>query len=209
MARNRSFQNEIPPSRVNIRYVKKTDGAQEKIELPLKLLLLGDYNLRPDSTPLDERKKISVNKDNFDDVLREQKIKLSMLVPNRDDRQGGRRAQGRARARLPQGLQPDEVVRHVPELARMLEIRELLTDLKARVITNRDFRQALDKIVKDKTQLIAITAGIRPHRSAARRDHRPARSGDEQLIRTIYGPCFEKVDPWLSKRQSKRGAEGA
>ncbi|HEX4496186.1 MAG TPA: type VI secretion system contractile sheath small subunit, partial [Thermoanaerobaculia bacterium] len=42
MARNRSFQNEIPPSRVNIRYVKKTDGAQEKIELPLKLLLLGD-----------------------------------------------------------------------------------------------------------------------------------------------------------------------
>ena len=33
----------------------------------------------------------------------------------------------------------------------MLEIRELLTDLKARVITNRDFRQALDKIVKDKT----------------------------------------------------------
>ena len=83
MARNRSFQNEIPPSRVNIRYVKKTDGAQEKIELPLKLLLLGDYNLRPDSTPLDERKKISVNKDNFDDVLREQKIKLSMLVPNR------------------------------------------------------------------------------------------------------------------------------
>lgn len=83
MARNRSFQNEIPPSRVNIRYVKKTDGAQEKIELPLKLLLLGDYNLRPDSTPLDERKKISVNKDNFEDVLREQKLKLSMLVPNR------------------------------------------------------------------------------------------------------------------------------
>ena len=33
----------------------------------------------------------------------------------------------------------------------MLEIRELLTDLKARVITNRDFRQALEKIVKDKT----------------------------------------------------------
>src|ERR1700712_532786 len=82
MARNRSFQNEIPPSRVNIRYVKKTDGAQEKVELPLKLLLLGDYTMRPDDTPLDERKKISVNKDNFEDVMREQKLKLSMAVPN-------------------------------------------------------------------------------------------------------------------------------
>lgn len=165
MARNRSFQNEIPPSRVNIRYVKKTDGAQEKIELPLKLLLLGDYNLRPDSTPLDERKKISVNKDNFDDVLREQKIKLSMLVPNRlMEKEGEEVKEGEGeelRVELDidslKAFGPDEVVRRVPELAKMLEIRELLTDLKARVITNRDFRQALDKIVKDKTQLEAIT----------------------------------------------------
>jgi type VI secretion system ImpB/VipA family protein len=49
------------------------------------------------------------------------------------------------------------VVRRVPELAKMLEIRVLLTDLMARVITNRDFRQALDKIVKDRDQLDAIT----------------------------------------------------
>ena len=163
MARNRSFQNEIPPSRVNIRYVKKTDGAQEKIELPLKLLLLGDYNLRPDSTPLDERKKISVNKDNFDDVLREQKIRLSMNVPNRLTGQPGQN-DDELKVELDldslKAFNPDEVVRRVPELARMLEIRELLTDLKARVITNRDFRQALEKIVKDKDQLHAITAEL-------------------------------------------------
>src|SRR6195952_3423721 len=157
MARNRSFQNEIPPSRVNIRYVKKTDGAQEKIELPLKLLLLGDYNLRPDSTPLDERKKISVNKDNFEDVLREQKLKLSMLVPNRLTGKEDDELKVELELDSLKAFNPDEVVRNVPELARMLEIRELLTDLKARVITNRDFRQALDKIVKDKTQLAAIT----------------------------------------------------
>jgi len=161
MARNRSFQNEIPPSRVNIRYVKKTDGAQEKIELPLKLLLLGDYNLRSDSTPLDERKKISINKDNFDDVLREQKLKLSMNVPNRLT---GKDSQDELRVDLDldslKAFSPDELVRRVPELARMLEIRELLTDLKARVITNRDFRQALEKIVKDKDQLKAVTAEL-------------------------------------------------
>jgi type VI secretion system protein ImpB len=161
MARNRSFQNEIPPSRVNIRYVKKTDGAQEKIELPLKLLLLGDYTLRSDATPLDERKKISINKDNFDDVLREQKLKLSMNVPNRLT---GKEGQDELRVDLDldslKAFNPDEIVRRVPELARMLEIRELLTDLKARVITNRDFRQALEKIVKDKDQLSAITAEL-------------------------------------------------
>lgn len=157
MARNRSFQNEIPPSRVNIRYVKKTDGAQEKIELPLKLLLLGDYTLRPDSTPLDERKKISVDKDNFDDVLKEQNLKLSMVVPNRLTGHDGDEFRVDLDLDSLKAFTPDEIVRRVPELAKMIEIRELLTDLKARVITNRNFRQALEKIVKDKDQLAAIS----------------------------------------------------
>jgi type VI secretion system protein ImpB len=160
MARNRSFQNESPPSRVNIRYVKKTDGAQEKVELPLKLLLLGDYTLRSDGTPLDERKKISVNKDNFEDVLREQKLKLSMNVPNRLTGRDGDELRVDLELSSLKSFNPDDIVRRVPELARMLEIRELLTDLKARVITNRDFRQALEKIVKDKDQLTAITAEL-------------------------------------------------
>lgn len=160
MAKSRSFQNEIPPSRVNIRYVKKTDGAQEKVELPLKLLLLGDYTLRPDDTPLDERKKISVDKDNFDEVLKEQKLKVSMSVPNRLSGQPDDELKVELAIDSLKAFTPDEVVKRVPELAKMLEIRELLTDLKARVITNRSFRQALEKIVQDKDQLAAITSEL-------------------------------------------------
>ncbi len=157
MAQSRSFQNEIPPSRINIRYVKKTDGAQEKVELPLKLLLLGDYTLRPDDTPLDERKKIGIHKDNFDEVLKEQKIKVSMSVPNHLTGQQGDELKVDLDIDSLKAFNPDEIVRRVPELAQMLEIRELLTDLKARVITNRNFRQALERIVKDKDQLAAIS----------------------------------------------------
>ena len=53
----KSFQDEIPPSRVNIRYHNLVTG-EEKIELPLKLLLLGDYTFQEDDTPLEERKKL-------------------------------------------------------------------------------------------------------------------------------------------------------
>lgn len=156
MSRNRSFQNEVPPSRINVRYVKKTDGAQEQIELPLKLLLLGDYTLRPDDTPLEERKKISVNKDNFDEVLKEQRLKLSFNVPNRLSGREGDEMKVDLDVDTLKAFNPDEIVQRVPELKKMLEIRELLTDLKARVITNRDFRQALEKIVKDPQQREAI-----------------------------------------------------
>lgn len=160
MARAKSFQNEIPPSRVNIRYVKYTGDAQEQVELPLKLLLLGDYTLRPDDTPVEERRKISVNKDNFDAVMREQNLKVSMTVPNRlsgreDDEMRVELDVDNLRA-----FNPDEIVQRVPELKKMLEIRELLTDLKARVITNRQFRLALEKVIKDKGQVESIMSEL-------------------------------------------------
>ena len=131
MARSRSFQNEIPPSRVNIRYVKYTDGAQERVELPLKLLLLGDYTLREDDTPLAERKKMSVNKDNFESVMKEQHLKLSMVVPNRLAETDDEETKIDLDISSLDSFNPDELVKQVPQLAKMIELRELLKDLKA------------------------------------------------------------------------------
>lgn len=52
-----SFQNEIPRARVNIKLDLVTGGARKKVELPLKLLTVGDYsNGRAEGT-LSEREK--------------------------------------------------------------------------------------------------------------------------------------------------------
>ena len=155
MAKNRSFQDEIPPSRVNIRYHNKTTG-QEKVELPLKLLLVGDYTFREDDTALEERKKININKDNFGDVMREQGLKLDMVVPNRISGKEDDEIRVQFDVDSLKAMTPDEVVQRIPELNKLMEVRELLTELKARVITNRKFRLALEKIVKDEGQLESI-----------------------------------------------------
>ena len=155
MAKNRSFQDEIPPSRVNIRYHNKVTG-QEKVELPLKLLLLGDYTFRDDDTPLEDRKKVSVNKDNFGSVMREQGLKLEMVVPNRLSGQEDDELRVQLDVDSLAAMTPDEIVKRIPELQQLMEVRGLLTELKARVITNRKFRLALEKIVKDQGQLDSI-----------------------------------------------------
>jgi len=155
MARNRSFQDEIPPSRINIRYHNKVTG-QEKVELPLKLLLVGDFNFREDDTPLGERKKISVNKDNFASVMREQGLKLEMTVPNRLSDEEGDELMVDLDVESLGSMTPDSLVENVPELSKLMEVRKLLTELKARVITNRKFRLALEKIIKNRDQLEAI-----------------------------------------------------
>src|ERR1700710_2716 len=39
-----SFQNEVPKARINIKLDLHTGGASKKVELPLKLLVMGDYS---------------------------------------------------------------------------------------------------------------------------------------------------------------------
>src|SRR5512144_2979519 len=72
-----------PKERVNIVYKPATGGAQEEKELPLKLLVLGDYTLKEDETPLEDRKPVGIDKDNFNDVMASQKLGLTLKVPNK------------------------------------------------------------------------------------------------------------------------------
>ena len=60
-----SFQNEAPKARVNIKLDLHTGGAQEKVELPLKLMVMADYSNGREQRPLSERSKVDINKNNF------------------------------------------------------------------------------------------------------------------------------------------------
>jgi type VI secretion system protein ImpB len=72
-----------PKERVNITYKPATGNAKEEVELPLKMLMVGDYTGRPDPRPLEERKPINVDKDNFSKVMSEQKLAVALNVKNR------------------------------------------------------------------------------------------------------------------------------
>ena len=147
----KSFQDEIPPSRVNIRYVKDTGGAKEEIELPLKMLVVGDFTMREDDTPLEERKRTSIDKNNYANVMKDHKLGVDLVVPNTLSGEGDMPVKLKFNGL--DDFSPTGVAKQVPELATMLEVRNLLKDLKARVISNRDFRKQLEAIVKDKDKM--------------------------------------------------------
>ena len=78
-----SFQDMVPPTRIGIKLEVDKDGAMEEIELPLRLLVLGDFTLSEDPTELQLRKARSINKDNFDAIMKDMNLGLSFAVPNR------------------------------------------------------------------------------------------------------------------------------
>lgn len=144
-----------PKERVNIVYKTDTGGAQSEKELPFKQLVIGDFTQRPDSTPVEQRKAININKDNFSEVMSSQKLKLDLSVPNELAPEAGEMAISLNVSSL-KDLEPEAVARQVPELAKMLELREALNALKGPLGNIPAFRKKILAIIQDETSRKAI-----------------------------------------------------
>jgi type VI secretion system protein ImpB len=141
-----------PRERVNIVFKPATGGAQAEIELPLKLLVMGDFRSRADDTPLEERKKVSVDKDNFNDVMAKQELGLSVNVPNRLSGKENEEMPVNLRFDTLKDFEPQAIAKQVPELAKLLELREALTALKGPLANVPAFRKKIEELLKDNAQ---------------------------------------------------------
>ena len=141
-------QSKAPKERINITYRPATSTKEQK-ELPFRMAMLGDFTLRPDDAPLEERKMIRVDKDNFNEVMKSQKLDLSMNVANKlTGREGDELAVKLNFATL-KDFAPEQIARQVPELRQLLETREALNALKAPLANKRAFQKKIAEIVKD------------------------------------------------------------
>ncbi len=138
-----------PRERINIVYKPATGGAQEEIELPLKQLVLGDFTFRTDSRPLEDRKPINVDKDNFNEVMRKQDLSLNFTVPNRLSNQEGDELPVNLKLETLKDFGPESVAEQVPELKKLLDLREALTALKGPLGNVPGFRKKLQEMLQD------------------------------------------------------------
>jgi type VI secretion system protein ImpB len=138
-----------PEERVNIVFKPATEGAQEEKELPLKMVFMGDFTMRPDDTPLEDRKKIRIDKNNFDDVMRSLNLELSMTVPNRLSGKEGEDLPITVRISGLKDFSPDSIAQQVPELNRLLELRAALQSLKGPLANVPAFKTKIESLLRD------------------------------------------------------------
>lgn len=140
-----------PKERVNIVYKPSTGDAKEEVELPLKQLVLGDFTLKESDVPLDERKPIQVDKENFNDVLKGQGLELDLSVPNRlaDNAPEDEQLAVNLKFEKLRDFEPDAIVEQVPELRQLVELREALKALKGPLGNLPEFRKKLQALIQD------------------------------------------------------------
>ncbi|MFH1139982.1 MAG: type VI secretion system contractile sheath small subunit [Pseudomonadota bacterium] len=138
-----------PKERVNIVYKPATGGAREDVELPLKLLVMGDFTLKQDDRTVEDRDPINVDKDNFGDVLKAQDLELKIGVPNKLADKPDEQLAVNLKFQGLKDFEPDQIVQRVPELAKLMELREALKALKGPLGNVPDFRKKLQQIISD------------------------------------------------------------
>jgi type VI secretion system protein ImpB len=142
-------QSVAPKERVNIVYKAQVGDAQEETELPLKILVVGDYTGRADDTPLEERKPINIDKENFDEVMAKQDLSARVQVPDRLSSEKDAALNVELKFKSLSDFGPEGIARQVPELQKMLELRAALTALKGPLGNIPAFRKKIQALLSD------------------------------------------------------------
>ncbi|MBP7529017.1 MAG: type VI secretion system contractile sheath small subunit [Syntrophorhabdaceae bacterium] len=138
-----------PKERVNIVYRPATGDAKEEIELPLKVLVMGDFTLQKDARSVEDRQPVNIDKDNFNDVLGAHNVRLETVVDNKLSDEPDAQMSVNLDFKKMKDFEPDTIIQKVPELKKLLELRDALKALKGPLGNIPEFRKKIQDIVKD------------------------------------------------------------
>jgi type VI secretion system protein ImpB len=138
-----------PKERVNIVYRPATGDAKEEVELPLKLLVVGDFTLRQDDRMIEDREPTNIDKDNFNEVMKAQNLDLDVTVPDKLSGDKDKEIAVKLKFESMKDFSPETIAQNTPELNKLLELREALNALKGPMSNRPEFRKKIQEMVKN------------------------------------------------------------
>ncbi|WP_226647870.1 type VI secretion system contractile sheath small subunit [Microbulbifer variabilis] len=144
-----AIQDTIPKSRMTLRYKTDINGQPENLELPLRILIMGDFS-GPNSkkVPLADRKIISFKGNNINPVIEEMGIHVN--VTDDDEK----------RHLIPiknvDSFHPFNVCKSITSLDDMVRSKRALNTLLSSINNSAKFREALKGLINNPDAVNAL-----------------------------------------------------
>ncbi|WP_133470984.1 type VI secretion system contractile sheath small subunit [Paraglaciecola marina] len=150
-----SIQDTLPKSRLTLRYRTEINGEPEDIELPLRILITGDFSGKDTPTKsFDERKVASFDGKNFNSIMQKMQVKLKVTdseenihtIPiHKED-----------------SFLPGNIIKSIKSMDDMVKAKNMLSSLLSSINNSSKFRNALTTLLGDKTSLESLKTLMAP-----------------------------------------------
>lgn len=144
----RSLQSEIPKARVNIQLDVDTGGGIQKKELPMKLLVVGDFSHGKTVGNINKRDRINIHKNNIDKVLGDLAPELNIIIPGKLNENNDEISVNLKFSSF-KDFNPQSIANQIPQLKRLIGMRNLLKELKGTILDDVTLRKKLESIMNN------------------------------------------------------------
>ncbi|MBX9652006.1 type VI secretion system contractile sheath small subunit [bacterium] len=143
-------QNE--KARINLEYKSKIQGGRS-VKLPYRMMVLGDFspNHAEKEKAIGDRRSWQIDKSTFNQVMSEMAPTIELTVENKlEETDGEPKMMGvKLDFKNRDDFHPEKLIEMVPELKELASIRDLVKDLRSRMVRSDDLRKAVEAVLRD------------------------------------------------------------
>lgn len=148
-------QDEVPKSRITLTYKTTVDGEPAVVDLPLRLMVLGDFSngtSKDRQVDLDQRELRSLDGSNIGEIMKDMGINVDMVVP---DKINGEGQDMRVQLNIDslKSFSPEEIAKQVPQIRSLLLLKKLLEEIQSNVANKKEFARLLNTLYSSETML--------------------------------------------------------
>ncbi len=151
-----AIQDEIPKSRLTLKYKTEVEGQPEDLSLPMRLMVNGDFswgNSKDRKLDLEERRIRNMDGTNTDAVMKDMDIGLKFSVPNKIDPENNEDIDVQLPIDGMKAFSPDQIAQNVPKIKGLLMLKQLPEEVISNVDNRKDFRKLLGELMGNEEAL--------------------------------------------------------
>ncbi len=159
-----AIQDEIPQSRLTLRYKTEVSGEPADITLPLRLMILGDFSLGSSTDrqlDLDERRVRNLDGTNTDATMKDMGMSLKFTVDNKIDPNNEPELEISLPIDSMKSFSPDQVAEHVPKLKGLLTLKQLVAEMLTNVNNRKELHKLLNELMSNSENKDKILADLK------------------------------------------------
>ena len=159
---SQKFVGRNRPPRVQIEYDVEVYGAEKKVQLPFVMGVMSDLSGKPADplAPVDERKFVEIDVDNFDSRLKAMKPRVAFQVPNTLTGEGNLNVDLTFESM--DDFSPAAIARKVDSLKKLLDARTELSNLLSYMDGKTGAEELIARVLQDPALLQSLAANPKP-----------------------------------------------